>query len=53
MTKKVATTIKIYPAQRTKLEGLVEARKNNHSLIKTQETIVADLIDKAYKKEIK
>ena len=51
--KTVATTIKIYPAQRPKLEDLVQSRKDNHSLIKTQEAIVADLIDKAHKKECK
>ena len=51
--KNIATTIKIYPNSRPKLEDLVQVRKGKHSLIKTQEAIVADLIDKAHKKECK
>ena len=51
--KNVATTIKIYPNTRPLLEDLVKERTKNHSLIKTQESIVADLISKAHKKECK
>ena len=50
---KIFSNIKLSPETNEKLRGLSSKRKGENNLIKTQQAIVADLIDRAHKKECK
>lgn len=50
---KIFSNIKLSPETNSKLRDLSVKRKSENNLIKTQQAIVADLIDRAFKKECK